>query len=138
MRRPPAGRPAPLAGWSAAGSGRVHGAQRARAEAAARPRALHGVAARVTRRARRAQVVFIDGNTADANIFASMLQGPQAAVFFAPAAGFDAAYNMGVSVRAAPPGPRGARGVDACQAGPSAAVARRARPPLAGLTLREQ
>ena len=48
---------------------------------------------------RDAQVVFIDGNTADANIFASMLQGPQASVFFLPSNGFDTTYNMGVSVR---------------------------------------
>ena len=48
---------------------------------------------------RNAQVAFIDGNTADANIFAAMLQGPQASVFFLPSAGFDTTYNMGVAVR---------------------------------------
>ncbi|KAK9833282.1 hypothetical protein WJX81_002494 [Elliptochloris bilobata] len=44
------------------------------------------------------KVAFIDGNRADANIFASMLQGPQATVFFPASAGFDTTYNMGVAV----------------------------------------
>jgi len=103
-RRPPHKHPAPLAGQKIAGSARVRGAARTLRPPLTSERTMRAprCRARLIRHARRAQVVFIDGSTADANIFASMLQGPQATVFFLPAAGFDTAYNMGVSVRPAP------------------------------------